>query len=273
MKKEIFEQAVALSKECLERYWHGDYEFALGYCANNVVWIGAVQSQFMQGIEKVRADFAATSAELKPCHLICQEYLVTNNIGNVCTVNGRYLVTTDESAEYFLQAMQRCTFVWEASDDGLRITLINVSNPIGEMRISGGEKFTNVLGKMSGTYMKRHVKSLNDDSRIVATGVDGHIHFLNRSEIVYACAYNKYCGIHTISGDVELKLKISDFLKQAGNGFAAVHRSYVVNLSFIKEIKPYDVIMTDGSIVPLPMRRYAQVRDMLVEQMYLENAD
>ena len=40
-------------------------------------------------------------ADLKPCHLMEQEFFVVQNSGNVCTVAGRYLVTTDERVELF----------------------------------------------------------------------------------------------------------------------------------------------------------------------------
>lgn len=268
MKNELLQQAVELTRECLERYWQRDYEFALEHCANDVTWIGALQSQFMQGIDKVREDFEAVNKELKPCHLMSQEFLVSNNAANVCTVNGRYLVTTDECVEYFLQAMQRCSFVWENVGGELQIKVIHISNPLGEMKVAGKEKFVNTMGKMAGIYLKRHVKSLNDTTRIVGTDVDGIIHVLNRSEVLYACALYKHCAVHTINGDIELRIKFSDFLEQAGEIFSAVHRSYAVNLSHIKEIKPYDVIMTDGSAVPIPIRKYAQIKDMLVKQCF-----
>lgn len=268
MKNELLQQAVELTGECLERYWQRDYEFALEHCANDVTWIGALQSQFMQGIDKVREDFEAVNKELKPCHLMSQEFLVSNNAANVCTVNGRYLVTTDECVEYFLQAMQRCSFVWENVGGDLKIKVIHISNPLGEMKVAGKEKFVNTMGKMAGIYLKRHVKSLNDTTRIIGKSADGVIHVLNRSEVLYACALDKCCAIHTINGDIELRIKFSDFLEQAGENFTAVHRSYAVNLNHIKEIKPYDVIMTDGSAVPIPMRKFAQTKEMLLKKCF-----
>ena len=86
--------------------------------------------------------------------------------------------------------------------------------------------------------------------------------------MLYACALDKCCAIHTINGDIELRIKFSDFLEQAGENFTAVHRSYAVNLNHVKEIKPYDVIMTDGSAVPIPMRKYAQTKEMLLKKCF-----
>ncbi|MBP0982285.1 MAG: LytTR family transcriptional regulator DNA-binding domain-containing protein [Oscillospiraceae bacterium] len=264
MVKKMLDKAVELTKECWRRYWQLDLDFMLDHCADDVTWVGAVQSEFMQGKDQMREDFEQLKKELKPCHLLCQEYIVMNNSGSICTVIGRYLVTTDDNVEYFLQAQQRCTFIWAKNGESLEIKHIHVSNPIGEMKIAENEIFVNEMGKMAGEYMKRHIDALNDTTKIVGTSPDGHLHFINRSEIIYACALNKYCEIHTINGKIDLKMQISEFLKLAGDGFAAVHRSYVVNKSYIKEIRPYDVVMIDGSAVPIPMRKFSQIRDMLI---------
>lgn len=264
MVKKMLDKALELTKECWSRYWQLDLDFMLDHCADDITWVGAVQSEFMQGKDNVREDFEQLKKELKPCHLVGQEYFVMNNSGSTCTVIGRYLVTTDDSVEYFLQAQQRCTFVWENNGGSLEIKHIHVSNPIGEMKLGENEIFVNELGKMAGEYMKHHIDTLNDTSRIVGTSPDGHSHFLKRSEIICASALNKYCEIHTFSGDISLKMPISEFLKLAGSGFVAVHRSYVVNRDLIREIRPYDVVMVDGTAVPIPMRKYSQIREQLI---------
>ena len=62
--------------------------------------------------EATAEDLRGTMRDLKPCHLMEQDFFVVQNSGNVCTVAGRYLVTTDERVEFFfLQVQQRCTFV------------------------------------------------------------------------------------------------------------------------------------------------------------------
>lgn len=267
MTKQMLEQAVVQTKECWTRYWQLDLDYLLDHCTDDATWVGALNSEFIQGKEKLRAHFEQLKKELKPCHLLCQEFLVMSNSVGCCSVIGRYLVTTDDDVGYFLQAQQRCTFVWVKNGDLLEIKHIHVSNPIGEMKIAENEMFVNSMGKKAGEYMKSQIRSLNDSTRIVGTSLDGHLHFLNRSEVLYACAYNKYCEVHTISGKIDMKIKLSDFHAQAGENFSYVHRSYVINTNYIREIRPYEVIMTDGSTVPVPVRRYAQIRDMLTDKL------
>lgn len=116
MNKKTLQEVIQLTQECLARYWQLDPEYALDYCDDNVTWIGSVQSQFMEGKDAVTQDFRSTMREIKPCHLLQQEFSVVQNVGNACTIMGRYLTTTDDSVEYFLQVQQRCTFVWEQTN-------------------------------------------------------------------------------------------------------------------------------------------------------------
>ena len=117
------------------------------------MWTGALQSEFMEGKEAMTKDLHALKKEIKHCHMSRQEFLVVQNTGNVCTVAGRYLVTTDETEEYFLQAQQRCTCVWELIEGKPQIRHIHVSNPIGEMKVAEGEIFVNQMGKMAKKYL------------------------------------------------------------------------------------------------------------------------
>lgn len=121
MQKKVVQEALELTRECLSRYWKLDPELVISCCAEDVLWTGALQKQFIVGKEATAEDLRGTMRDLKPCHLMEQEFFVVQNTGTICTVAGRYLVTTDESVEFFLQVQQRCTFVWEQMPEGLKI--------------------------------------------------------------------------------------------------------------------------------------------------------
>lgn len=96
----------------------------------------------------VAEDFRFNAEGLQPCHLLNAEFFAQSN-GSLCVVTGNYRVATDETADFFLQAQQRCTFVWEKTKEGPKIRHMHVSNPIGEMKMDGKEAFPNKMGKMA----------------------------------------------------------------------------------------------------------------------------
>ena len=266
MRKELIQQAICLTQECLARYLQLDCEYVLQYCDEDVVWVGSLSSQFIEGWEGTAADLRAAMEEIKPCHLQRQEFMAVQNAGSACTVVGRYLTTTDDEVGYFLQAQQRCTFTWELVRGDWKIKHIHVSNPMGELKVTEGELFVNALGEQAKRYMQYRLSAMRSEERLVVNDQMGITHFLMPSEIVYAMATGRNCVIHTLSGpDISALLRISDFQEMCGTHFLAVHRSYVVNKAYISQIRPYEITMADGSQIPIPVKKYREIRENLAQ--------
>lgn len=265
MNRKTLQEVVEKTQECLARYWQLDPEYVLSYCDDHVTYIGSIQSQFMEGKDAVVQDFQNSMEELKPCHLLDQEFIIAQNTGNACTIVSRYLTTTDDNVEYFLQVQQRCTFVWEQTKDGLKIKHMHISNPMGELKVAEGELFVNEMGKMAGEYLMNHLHTLEDKRRIIVTDKKGNIHFLMPSEVVYVDANGRDSIIHTIQGEtINARMKITDFKKTAGEHFISVHRSYLINDAYISRIQKYEVVMLDGNKIPIPVKKYKEVRKILI---------
>lgn len=266
MNKKMIQEVLKLTEECISRYWQLDIDFILSYCHEDVMWTGALQSEFMEGKEAMTKDFKALIKELKHCHMDRQEFLVVQNTGNVCTIAGRYLVTTDETEEYFLQAQQRCTCVWELIDGKLQIRHLHVSNPIGEMKVAEGELFVNQMGRMAKKYLLRHLRDLQDKDRLAVADMNDHIHFLSYQDILYVTACGRNCMIATRSlGKLEIHMSITEVLKAAGERLLSIHRSYAVNRQHISSVRRYEAVMANGDVIPLPVKRYKELREILLQ--------
>ena len=120
--KKFETEMLNLTYECLTRYWQKDYKFVISYCAKEVIWCGARQDEFMLSREVVEDDFRTNAKEIPPCHLLNAEFLAKSN-ASLCVITGNYRVVTDESADFFLQAQQRCTFVWEKTKKAIFVPL------------------------------------------------------------------------------------------------------------------------------------------------------
>ncbi len=266
MNKKALNEIIHLTQECITRFWQLDPEFAISYFDKNIVWIGSAQSQYIQGYENVVNDFRSIIKELKPCHLLKQEFIAVQNSGNACTVSGRYCTTTDDDVGYFFQVQQRCTFVWEYVNGTPKIKHCHISNPMGELKLSEGEKFANALGEMSKKYWLYRINALQDKRRIVIWDNKDEVHFLMPDEIVYVNAIGRNSIIHTNLGtEIRSKNGITDFMNKAGDDFSIVHRSFAVNNKYISRIHQYEIIMANGSKIPIPKKRYKEIRDELMK--------
>ena len=268
MQKKVVQEALELTRVCLSRYWKLDPELVISCCAEDVLWTGALQKQFIVGKEATAEDLRGTMRDLKPCYLMEQEFFVVQNTGTICTVAGRYLVTTDESVEFFLQVQQRCTFVWEQMPEGLKIRHMHISNPLGELKAAGDEMFPTTMGKMAHKYLMRRFVTLQDKSRLVAADLDDREHIFLLSDILYAEAYGRNCIIASLSGTkTAMRMNLAEFKEKADQRFMAVHRSYIINTECISMIRKYEVVLLNEFAIPIPVKKYREVREMLLERL------
>ena len=258
-------ELVRLTQQCWEHYWRLDLDFMLKYCDENVTWIGAEQNEFIRGFENVKKNFADLLWHLRSCHLLNQEFYVTQNSKNTCTVIGRYFVTTDETNDYFLQAQQRCTFVWEMKDKAYKIMHIHVSNPMGELKVAQGERFVNTVGYMANRYLEENFKKRFFGRQITVTDVNGAVRFIYLSEIMYVKAQRNDVTIVMTNEQTDVKVSISDFMKLADNKFLQVHRSYAVNTDFMSKLERYNITMKNGEQIPVPVKKYNEIRDEMIK--------
>ena len=257
-------EAVELTQNVLARFWQLDCEYVLSLCTDDVMWIAPEQNRYMRGIDAVTKDLLSNREELVPCHQSNAEYTVVQNCGHAISIVGRYLVSTDDGVPYFLQVQQHCQFTWELIDDALKIRSLYVSNPRGELAVDNGESFVNALGQMASRYMEARIALKSDHRRVVFADDEGATRFVPYADIISVSADGKHCIVHSLRGDHEAKMSISQMRAKLGSDFIATHRSYLVNVHYVAVVKPYLVELADNRQVPISQRRYAEVRDAII---------
>lgn len=112
MKKELTKKAMDLTSELLRDFHRMNPNTVFDLCDENVTWIGAQKEQFIIGKKAFRKELDQVVADMFMCHMENEEFLITENEGNTCTVIGRYLVVSDDEAPGMVASEQRCVAVW-----------------------------------------------------------------------------------------------------------------------------------------------------------------
>lgn len=87
------------------------------------------------------------------------------------------------------------------------------------------------------------------------------------ADILYVESENVHIIVHTVSGNYRTRMALSSFSKQLDETFFKVHRSYVVNLKYIKKITRADIAMANGDIVPISRGLYGEVHAALIKYL------
>ncbi len=108
---------------------------------------------------------------------------------------------------------------------------------------------------------KRSVKA---DELLVETA-DGATH-ISADRITYIEAFGRKTALH-LSDDtiIDCTMSISKFSAMQVNGFVSSHRSYIVNLRYIRTIARTALILDSGEEIPLSRRLYSEVNRRFIE--------
>lgn len=96
-------------------------------------------------------------------------------------------------------------------------------------------------------------------SRIMLDSIDNS-RYVNPDDILYIEAEGKRSIVHCLESQFPISSLISEVAKQMPGTFLRVHRSYLVNTAHISGMRKFTLELSDGTEIPIPERRYGEVR-------------
>lgn len=244
MTTEDTELAVSLTKIILEHTCRLDLSMALQYADKDISISAPRINHLICGKENAKNTLMDISGLLSPCRITNTEIHIVQNCGNACTIVHRSTMTSNTS-----QIQQNCIFVWELTRLGLRIKHLGINNPF-LLRTQGSSD-------CRPSAVDMHKKIIFNDS-------DDFTRFVYTSSVLYATSDGRNIVMHCIGENIPAHMSLSDFVNAAGNRFFQIHRCHVLNVDYITLLKPYCAIMTDGSKLPIPAKKYSATRLQII---------
>ncbi len=81
------------------------------------------------------------------------------------------------------------------------------------------------------------------------------------SRVSFAESVLRKVRIHVGNETVEIYAKLSDLKKELPSSFVQCHKSYVVNMGFIKELSQEYVLLSSGERIPVSQKRRKEMRE------------
>lgn len=115
------------------------------------------------------------------------------------------------------------------------------------------------------SVLERYIQKYKLNDNIIVPCLDKTIH-ISQDSIMYCEACGKLTQIYLFMGDVlDSKINIGQLSKMLNQDFINCHRSYLVNLRFIRSIGRVDVTLDNGVKIPLSRRMYKAVNKKFIE--------
>jgi two-component system LytT family response regulator len=90
------------------------------------------------------------------------------------------------------------------------------------------------------------------DYFFVKSDIRGKLLRVKPDQVLFIESDLNYCTIHTTQEErLRAYISITELLEKLPPGFCQVHRSFMVNLRYIKSLEPAKIQLTDGSVLPL----------------------
>ena len=120
------------------------------------------------------------------------------------------------------------------------------------------EKLFAVLDKY---VEKRSVKT----GELLIETVDGATH-ISADRITYIEAFGRKTAVH-LSDDtiIDCTMSISKYSAMQVNGFVSSHRSYIVNLRYVRSIGKVQITLDNGDNIPISRRLYNEVNKEFID--------
>ncbi len=261
MKKEELNEAISLTQRFLRDFYQKNPETVLDLCLPDVSWIGGKMGQFDLSLEQVQADIRYAAESSRCGHIRNQEYHVAANTGISCTIIGRYWVVDDE--DYLIQEEKRCVVVWKQFAGQLRIQHLAVFSPMSRGVLPEQDDFVHTLEDAKRHYTAGQSDHHGSQPKLMLKDVEGTIHFIDTLSVLYVESSKRYVNITTVDGTFTVREAISDMEEKLHDPFVRVHRRYIINANYVREIDNYEIFMENGFHFGIPPRNMAGVKQQL----------
>jgi len=101
---------------------------------------------------------------------------------------------------------------------------------------------------------------MNESRAIHVSNAEGE-YTINVNDILFLEAQNQQVNIKTKNDKFIMRGKLSDYVEELEKcDFVLAHRSYLVNMKYVKGINRQEIMIEDGAILPISRLRYKDVK-------------
>lgn len=215
-----FNHCLQLTRHLIDQLYQVSLPAIVPYLSNNIVWINSDMQQY-HGYYQV-FHYLKSMVGSAACEVNHIQYHLTSS-GHAAIVTGQYSV---RSHDFYITA------VWVLEYCRLKLLHFHVSPAACQ----------NTSAQTIRLY-----------------GKNSEIYFIIPGDIMYIEAENIICKVHCASKTFEISQPMNQLEDMVPDTFLRIHRSYIINAGYVRRIKRYEAELSDGTVIPIPEKKYMSV--------------
>ena len=264
-------EMVGLSIDIVRTYYQNDLALFFAYLDEDMLWFGPAKGQFLSGRQAILDAWKH------------EEHSLTFSVGNIradsanthpsyCEVMLSFPVTTHYPNGESIPVDQSIHITWcerktgEGQDKQPRMLVMHISNLYHQ------HESDNIYPVHFNEIYQGYVPIAEAGRRVRFHGTDHAEHYLLSDTILWieSAVSGRHAIVHLGRETIEVTATVRAIKKTYPDLFFQCHSCYLVNLRHVRQIRRFEVMMTDGSKLPIPEKKYTAFKTRMNE--YWENA-
>lgn len=258
-KKNIIENIEYILRE----YYSLNYEPLLSVLTEDCVWIHPSKFIIMgaEAIKRVCDDSCGIPVLL----LENMKFeLLDSGAPNQIAICGSYFIYSDLQAETDFYEKQRITLLLRLEQGSFKIYHMHASNEC--VCRPDAQKCPVQISRQTYFYMQKILQENPSFAKChmacrIAVETDGGAQYIDPEMVQYVEAMGKTSIVYMLDRTMVINKPFSLLEKMFPSCFYRIHRSYLVNCNYVVELKRYSVTLLSGAKLPVPAKRYAEIKE------------
>ena len=180
---------------------------------------------------------------------------------NAATVVGTFRLYTGPRETCLAATVQRATACFARGPQGWSAFHLHISPERSEEVDAAA--FPLGIGKETYRYVRSILRTGQRAGALptrVMLGPVGDQLLIDPGDVLYVEAKGKNSLVHASGGSFSVRMLLSEVQEQLPGSFVRAHRGFLVSTARITGMRRFELVLTDGTEIPVPARRYAEVR-------------
>ena len=260
------ENIKAFSERFVTHFYQHDWRWCLPYCDRDIEYFGSTWEGVERGVDNLRDLMRSTLSRYNislPVVVDMDVFVFPDETAALVTL--RYYLVTDPSDGQIRSRRKRGTLLWLIGDEGPRLRHLHFSTPLVT---DIDQESLPEASHESVAYARTLIEHLVKTPDVTLRDVDGSIQRISSVEVRYVEASGRLTVIHLLERDVLVREPFVRAVSQLGPNVVPIHRSFAVNLTYVRTVRSDGVVLDDRTFVPIPQRRSREVRDQLEQALH-----
>lgn len=253
-----------LAQDAIQAYYEGNFEPLLSLITDDCVFIGAASDVFYCKTDIANSDHHGDGIPTFTMEL-ADFRLIETGTPDQALIMGEYGLHGNFDMPMISAVKQRITISCRFQDGAWQAYCIQASNEWNE--VEEEETFPLHVSKATFEYVQnilQHSASALADRRRLCLNAGSTTTLIDPDALLYAQADGKRSILHMTDRTLSVNMLLGELENALPKNFVRTHRAYLTNAYYVQGITSRSIQLEDGTELPLPTRRYQDIREALL---------